>query len=250
MATSTSNPLIMKLQNLCRLGEREEDALSELTRNLRTVPAGTDLKAHGERPKQVHVVMEGLACRYKVLPDGRRQIMAFLVPGDPCDFQVFLLEQMDHGVATLTSSIVSTIPQSQIERIAESDALLTKAFWYSTLLDEAILREWLVNVGRRDAYERVAHLLWELFLRHAIVGRINGMTFSLPLTQRELADALGLSTVHINRTMQRLKSENVIETDGRMLVILQPARLRQISGFDPDYLHFGDSMRLGTVANL
>lgn len=250
MTMSTSNPLVLKLRTLCALGEREEEAISGLTRDVRTVNAGTDLKAHGERPKHVHVVMEGLACRYKVLPDGRRQIMAFLVPGDPCDFQVFLLDQMDHGVATLTNSIVATIPQDRIERITEGDATLTKAFWYSTLLDEAILREWLVNVGRRDAYERVAHLLWELFLRHAIVGRINGTAFSLPLTQRELADALGLSNVHINRTMQRLKSENVIDTEGRKLIILQPARLRQISGFDPDYLHFSDSIRLGAVSNL
>ncbi len=251
MPRTTDNPLVLRLRQCAVLSDEDERCLQEMTRDVRSVPADVDLKSHGEKPGTVHIMMEGLACRYKVLPDGRRQIMAFMVPGDPCDLKVALLKQMDHGICTLAPSFVAHVPHATIEQIAERRPSIARAFWCSTLLDGAILREWLVNIGRRDAFERVAHLLWELFLRHAIVGRVEGTTFALPLTQSELADALGLSNVHINRTMQRLRAEELIESDGHRIVILQPTRLRQVCGFECDYLHLDENDRsfLG-VANL
>lgn len=229
-----------RLGRFGELGPDDQAWLARMVANVIEVPADHDLKAHGERPDGVHVVLDGMACRYKILPDGRRQILAFLVPGDSCDLHVFLLNHMDHGISTLTPSRIAMIPSEQIMQATAERPMLTRAFWMSTMVDEAILREWLVNIGQRDAYERLAHLLWELYLRHAVVGLTQGSTFELPLTQRELADALGLSPVHINRTLRRLRAEGVVEIGGRVLQILQPDLLKRIAGFDPDYLHLDD----------
>ena len=149
----------------------------------------------------------------------------------------FLLEQMDHSIGTLTPSTVAMISRQDVEAALAERPGLARAFWLSTMLDEAILREWLVNIGRRNAYERMAHLLWELYLRHAVVGCVDEGGFYLPLTQADLADALGLSTVYVNKTITRLRASGIIETDRRLIRILEPAELSTIAGFDASYLH-------------
>jgi CRP-like cAMP-binding protein len=185
----------------------------------------------------LHVVLDGLACRYKILQDGRRQILAFLVPGDPCDFHAFLLPGVDHNLATLAPSLVASVPRQDIETALAQRPALARAFSFSMLLDVSVLREWLVNVGRRNAYERMAHLLWEMYLRHALVGRVSEDAFHLPLTQADLADALGLSTVYVNKTITRLRASGIIETDRRQIRILKPDALSAIAGFDASYLY-------------
>ena len=233
------HPLIRRLRRLSKLSPEDEASLLDVIGDPVAVPADRDLKAHGEAPLAVHVIVDGLACRYKILPDGRRQIVAFLVPGDPCDPQVFLLGTMDHGLCTLAPSLVATIAPEEIVRVTAERPAIARAFWLSALVDQSVLREWLVNIGRRDAYERIAHLLWELYLRHRAVGLATGSSFDLPLTQQELADSLGLSAVHVNRTLQRLRADGVLASGGGSLTILQPDELQRISAFDPDYLHLG-----------
>lgn len=232
-----TNPFLLRLRQCSGLTPDDEACLERLTRNASSLPADRQLKTEGDQPTQVHIVLEGLACRYKILPDGRRQILAFLVPGDPCDFQVFLLPHMDHSLGTLAPSVVANVSRQDIESAIAERPGLARAFWFSTLLDEAIMREWLVNVGRRNAYERMAHLLWELYLRHAVVGKVAEGAFHLPLTQADLADALGLSTVYVNKTITRLRGSGIIETDRRQVRILKPAELSAIAGFDAGYLH-------------
>ncbi len=232
-----TNPFLLRLRQFVDLNADDVAYVRHMTRNATSLPADRQLKAEGEAPTHVHVVLDGLACRYKILADGRRQILAFLVPGDPCDFQVFLLEHMDHSIGTLTPSTVATVSRQDIETALDERPALARAFWFSTMLDEAILREWLVNVGRRNAYERMAHLLWELYLRHAAVGKVAEDRFFLPLTQSDLADALGLSTVYVNKTITRLRASGIIETDRRQIRILEPAELSAIAGFDAAYLH-------------
>ena len=232
-----ANPLLLRLRQFAELTPDDEAYVRHMTRSVTSVPADRQLKAEGDAPGQVHVVLDGLACRYKILADGRRQILAFMVSGDPCDFQVFLLDHMDHSIGTLTPSIIATVPRREIETALEERPAIARAFWLSTMRDEAVLREWLVNVGRRNAYERMAHLLWELYLRHAIVGKVSEDTFFLPLTQTDLADALGLSTVYVNKTITRLRASGIIETDRRQIRVLQPAELSTIAGFDASYLH-------------
>lgn len=231
------NPFVLRLRHCTEIGRDDEAYLTHMMRNTAVVSADRQLKVEGDQPTHVHVVLDGLACRYKILPDGRRQILAFMVPGDPCDFQVFLLSTMDHSIATLTPSTVATVSRQDIETALAERPSLSRAFWFSTMLDEAILREWLVNVGRRNAYERMAHLLWELYLRHAVVGKVGDGAFHLPLTQADLADALGLSTVYVNKTITRLRSLGIVETDRRQIRLLDPAELCAIAGFDAAYLH-------------
>jgi CRP-like cAMP-binding protein len=231
------DPFLVRLRQLTALDSDDEAFVRHMMRNTGSVPPDRQLKAEGDQPTHVHVVLDGLACRYKILADGRRQILAFMVPGDPCDFQVFLLEHMDHSIGTLTPSVVATVTRHEIETTLDERPAIARAFWLSTMRDEAVLREWLVNVGRRNAYERMAHLLWELYLRHAIVGKVSEDTFYLPLTQADLADALGLSTVYVNKTITRLRASGIIETDRRQIRILEPAELSTIAGFDASYLH-------------
>jgi CRP-like cAMP-binding protein len=164
--------------------------------------------------------------------------MAYLLPGDFCDLYVFILKAMDHGIATLSRCKVVAIPRHRTLELTERPAI-ARAFWWAALVDEATLREWLVNIGRRSAEHRVAHLLCELLLRLRVVGLANGDRFELPLTQGALADTMGLSEVHMNRVLQSLRSAGLITLGNRTLVILDVERLMALSDFNPNYLHLG-----------
>ena len=227
------------LSRLCRcaeLGADDAALVEHMVRNAAHVAADRQLQSEGDQPQVLRVVLDGLACRYKILPDGRRQILAFLVQGDHCDLHAFLLPRVDDGVATLAHSLVASIPRQEIEAALAERPALARAFSLSTLLEMFVLRQWLVNVGRRNAYERMAHLLWEMYLRHAIVGKVSQNAFHLPLTQADLADALGLSTVYVNKTITRLRASGIIETDRRQIRVLKPDELSAIAGFDDSYL--------------
>jgi CRP-like cAMP-binding protein len=230
------NPFVARLARCSDLDAEDCAFVERMTRNVVQVQADRQLQSEGDQPQVLYVILDGLACRYKILQDGRRQILAFLVPGDPCDFHVFLLPRVDHNLTTLAPSLVASVPRHDIETAMADRPALARAFSRSTLLDVSVLREWLVNVGRRNAYERMAHLLWEMYLRHALVGKVSEDAFHLPLTQADLADALGLSTVYVNKTNTRLRASGIIETDRRQIRILKPDELSAIAGFDGSYL--------------
>lgn len=234
-----ANKWVEKLRRYTELRADDEDLLLRLSAQPRHFDRRTDIISHGEKPSDIHVMLSGLACRYKVLPDGRRQIMAYLLPGDICDLYVFLLDEMDHGIGTLGPSEVAFVPKAEVLRIIEERPRLTQALWWSSLVDEAVLREWIVNMGQRGAYERIAHLMWELYLRHKAVGLIADEKFELPLSQQDIADTMGLSLAHVNKSLQRLRAEGVLEFREQTLSILKAQALREVSDFDPDYLHQG-----------
>jgi CRP-like cAMP-binding protein len=168
-----------------------------------------------------------------MLPDGGRQITGFLLPGDICDTGAAILKQTDHSIFALTQVKIASITRAAlIEATRER-----QAFWWASLVDEAVLRTWIVNLGRRDAHARIAHLLCELHARMKRVGLIQDGEFSLPLTQEQLADALGLTSVHVNRTLQRLRAEGLVALRNRTLTILDTERLSEVAGFDAGYLH-------------
>lgn len=210
--------------------------LGELVSNVRKVEARTDLISEGEKPSDVHLILDGFACRYKILADGKRHIMAYLVPGDFCDLHVSVLNEMDHNLGTLSPCSVVDIPRPQVLELLERPAV-ARAMWIAAVVDEATLREWLVNIGSRPAEERVGHLLCELLLRLRAVGFADGDSFELPITQGDLADTMGLSDVHMNRVIQRLRKAKLISLKNKILVILDYARLAEASGFNPNYLH-------------
>lgn len=232
-----SNMLVRKLLNVADLDSEQRSEIDQLCRHVRTVEARRDLIREGEVPDFLHLILEGWAARYKVLPDGSRQIIALLIPGDFCDLHVNVLARMDHGIVTLSSCRVAFIENGRVEDLISKDPRLARAFWWATLVDEAVLREWVVNNGRRNAHQRVAHLLCEMHVRMDMVGLARGGWLSLPLTQEQLSDATGMTPVHVNRTLQRLRSEDLIEIGKGQLTILDMQKLRDIAGFDPDYLH-------------
>jgi CRP-like cAMP-binding protein len=236
-AEMNDNPLLRKLANFTSLSDTEANAVRECCGDARVFAAGEDIIAQGDRTGGVKLLLEGFACRYKVLEDGRRQIVAYFVPGDLCDLRVFILKRMDHSIGAVAASRVATIAPHDILRLTNNFPNLTRALWWSTLVEEAIAREWIVNVGQRNAFERMGHLFCELLFRFRAVGLNQGNSCTLPLTQAELAETLGLSSVHVNRTLQELRRQQLIVLEGGTLTIPNLDKLMEESLFNPDYLH-------------
>jgi len=232
-----AHPVVLKLKRGADLSVDDTQALVDACSDVMTVPGREDLIEEGARPSNVHVVLEGFACRYKVLPDGGRQIMAWLVPGDFCDLHVAILGRMDHSIATLTPSKIARIGQDVVDRLTSTSPALGRALWWATLVDEGILREWLTNMGRRPADKQIAHLFCELLVRLRTVGLVEDDEVFMPLTQNELADSVGLSTVHVNRVVQELREKDLIAWQDKRLKIRDVPRLMQFAEFDPTYLH-------------
>jgi CRP-like cAMP-binding protein len=229
--------LVRKLETFAPLAEEEKRALAEAAGNVRRFPAREDLVREGEPTDGVKLILEGFACRYKVLPDGRRQIIAYLVPGDLCDVRVFLLKRMDHTIGALSPVETAVLSQESVNELMARYPRITRALWWSTLVEESVTREWIVNVGQRSAFERLAHLFCEIFARLRAVGLTHENRCELPLTQIELADTLALSAVHVNRTLMEMRRARLVTFQNRQLVIHDPAALEGAAGFNPNYLH-------------
>jgi CRP-like cAMP-binding protein len=232
-----NNPLLRKLCNFTELSEEECQAVVECCKDVRTVGAREDVISQGDRTGGVKLLLDGFACRYKTLEDGRRQIVAYFVPGDLCDLRVFILKRMDHSIGAIAPSRVATIAPENVLRLMHTYPALTRALWWSTLVEEAIAREWILNVGQRNALERTAHLFCELLYRFRAVGLNQGLSCTLPLTQVELAETLGLSPVHVNRTLQELRRQKLITLDDGTLTIQNLQALEELSFFNAEYLH-------------
>src|SRR5450631_1074360 len=231
------NLLLRKLANFTALPEEESQAVADCCYDVREVGAREDVISQGDRTGGVKLLLAGFACRYKTLEDGRRQIVAYFVPGDLCDLRVFILKRMDHSIGAIAPCRVATIAPDSVLKLMHGYPALTRALWWSTLVEEAIAREWIVNVGQRNALERTAHLFCELLYRFRAVGLNQGLSCTLPLTQVELAETLGLSSVHVNRTLQELRRQKLIALDGGTLTIRNLPALEELSFFNAEYLH-------------
>ncbi len=170
-------------------------------------------------------------------PNGKRQIFSFHIPGDIPDMQSIHLSVMDHTLGTICASKVAFIPHEHVRALNRSCPRIADVFWRDTLIDAAVFREWMAGIGRRSAFARIAHLFCELFLRYKATGLTNGNSFNLPVTQSEIGDALGLSTVHVNRVLQELRGNGLITLRGGFLTVLDWDGLREAGEFDPAYLH-------------
>jgi CRP-like cAMP-binding protein len=233
-----ANPLTMKLEQFTRFDPHERQRLDELLRYPRkTYARGEAILREGEVVRDIHLVLTGLAARAKTLPDGGRQIMAFLVPGDLCDVEVFVLAAMDHDITAMGDTSCVVIPGRVIDDLLSESSKLTRALWWSTMTDSAVLREWIINHGRRDAHERMAHLCYEMLIRHRIIAKTTDNEFPFPISQEDLADATGMSPVHANRTLQQLRSQGLIELKNKILTVLDPPRLRKVAQYEANYLH-------------
>lgn len=241
LSTLEANPAQPVIQRLNALRRLSDDGIASLERAIREsvqrIRAGEDLIREGDPVNHVRIVLSGWLCRYKALEDGRRQIVNFVLPGESCDAYAYLLSVMDHSIATLTPVVYAEVKRAQFEALVAHDRSVAEAFWCEALVNSAIQREWATNLGRRLALERVAHLLCEIHERLRPVGLIESNSCAFPVTQTDLADATGLSVVHLNRTLQDLRSSGLILLRERTLTIINLDALKETALFSPNYLY-------------
>ena len=230
-----ANHFVQKLRNLAELSSADTAAITSLTSNRRNYTSKQDMIREGDKPGPVFIILKGWACRYKILPNGSRQIMAFLMPGDACDLHVGILAEMDHNLQALTPCEVALIPGDRMEALLEEHPAIARAMYKSQLIDEGILRAWIVSMGRRSSVERVAHLMCELYLRSISIDSAAEAYF--PISQIVLADALGMTPVHVNRILKELRLAGAMSLQRGHLLITDSLKLVQIAGFDENYLH-------------
>jgi CRP-like cAMP-binding protein len=231
------NPLLRKLESVASVSADEKAAILDLPVTIRQMRADHDIVRERDRPTQCCLVLEGWLCRYKILESGARQIFSFHVGGDIPDLQSLHLRTMDHNLGTLVQSTVAFVPHDSVKNLAKDFPHICNVLWRDTLIDAAIFREWMVGMGRRDAPSRIAHVLCELFTKLRAVGLTTGNSCHFPITQSVLGDALGLSTVHVNRSLMELRGRGLIKLEKQVLTILKWDELQKEGGFDPLYLH-------------
>ncbi len=235
------SPLAQRLSAHVELSAADANLIRAATsKAVRTAAAHHDVVREGDIPRSVKAILNGWAIRYKQLPDGRRQILALMIPGDIGGGNAFVGDAMDHSICALTTLRYAEVSQADFDTLVESSPRIAKALWWNSLVMVSIQREWTTNIGQRQAYERIAHLLCETFARLQAVGLTRGDTCDFPLTQTDIADATGLTAVHVNRMIQALRHDGLIELRDKRLTIRDSARLRQVAMFNPAYLHLDE----------
>ncbi|MDG4908705.1 Crp/Fnr family transcriptional regulator [Mesorhizobium sp. WSM4898] len=234
---SSSDLIIRKLQVISDLSRADIAILEGIGVQERDYRASQDIVAEGDRPSHSFAVLDGLVASAKFTGEGKRQITSIFVPGDLPDLHGIHLSVMDCTFAPLTPARVGFMRHDVLRAICARHPSIANVFWRSTLIDAAIYREWVTNVGRRDAYVRMAHILCELIVRLHAVGQIQDHVAELPISQAVLGDALGLSAVHVNRMLQELRRDGLISTSGSRLKAVDWKGLVRAGDFYTTYLH-------------
>jgi CRP-like cAMP-binding protein len=235
------NPLVAKLLQFTPLSDEEIRVLEVLCSREERFKGSVDILVEGAAPRSAFVVTRGMACRYRLLADGRRQVLTFFIPGDFIDMHVLLLNSIDHFISTIGETRLAAIDRITVIDIVALHPRIKAAFWWSARQEDAMMRERIVALGRRNARGRVAYLLCELVWRQRAISRSEGHAIRLPLTQTDLADALGLTPISVNRILQAFRREQLITLRQRRLTLCDVARLQTISGLAPDYLQLGST---------
>lgn len=231
------DPVFKRWKRHAPLTPEDRRALEELPWTRRTFERDAYYVREGEPTTICTVLLSGYAYRQKLVTDGSRQIISFHIPGEFLDIQNCMLEVADHNVQSLGRTIVATVPKGPLMAVIGARPNIRRGIWYDSLIDASIFREWVVNVGRRDARERIAHLLCEVTARMTAAGLDEGPTFDFPVTQEQIADATGLTSVHTNRTLQSLRKDGLINLSSNRLTILDWEALAEIGDFNKRYLH-------------
>ena len=229
--------MVAKLMLWADLDKADQEALLALPHAVRSMRSQEFIVREDDCPTHCCVLLSGYAFRHKVAGNGGRQIFSIHMKGDIVDLHNSLLRYADHNIQAMTAVKVAMIPIEAIRNIVARFPAVGRAMWYETLVDAAIFREWTLNVGRRDAQTRTAHMLCEFAIRLQVAGLGEESTFELPMTQEQLGDALALSVVHINRTLKRLADDGLIERSKRSVRILEFQQLARRGDFDSKYLH-------------
>ena len=245
-----SNVLTMKLEQFTRFTDAERvrlDGLFQLPR--KTYAAGEAIFVEGAKVNSVYLIVEGVAARRKTLPNGDRQTMGFLIPGDLCELEVFVLSSMDHDLVAVCETTCTVIPKTVISGLLTESSTLTQALWWSTMADHAMVRSRIIDHGRRGSYERLAHLFYEMLIRYRLIGLAQDNSYPFPSTQLELAEATGMTPVHVNRTLKMLRSHGLIRFANKRVNVLDPERLKQAACFESNYLHLERTERETDVSH-
>jgi CRP-like cAMP-binding protein len=229
--------MVRKLSQHRPLDQSDREAILNLPVSPRRLKPGQYLVWDGDRPQQTCLLLSGFAMRHKEAGNGGRQILSIHMRGDVLDLQNSMLGMADHNVQMLTAGEVGMIPVEAMRDIAFRHPAVGLAMWYETLIDGSIYRECLVNIGRRDARTRIAHLLCEIALRMEVAGLGRSTSYELPITQEQLADSVALTSVHVNRTLMRLEEERLITRTKREVTVIDWERLVSAADFEPRYLH-------------
>jgi CRP-like cAMP-binding protein len=236
MPDLSAHPLVRKLNSLVALSELEISALLGVLGPIHARGSHENLVRTNEKVDGVAVIISGFACQQRLLPDGRRQIVGYFLPGDICDTTSFVGQSNRYSVVALADSTIVMLSHSDLNEITSTYSHLARALWCHTVIETAIGREWLINVGQRTALERLAHLFCEVRFRMEAVGETTQAGCNLPVTQSELADTAALSTVHVNRTLKELRRLGLASLDCKTLLIHDFSGLRALAMFDSDYL--------------
>lgn len=228
--------LLMKLGVRDTITPEEAAALRASVGTVREAPADKTIIRSGEVVDESTLLIDGLMCRYKDLKSGNRQISELHVAGDFVDLHSFTLKRLDHSIMTLTPCRFALVPHERLKAITEQFPHLTRVLWFSTNLDAAIHREWVLSLGRRPALGRTAHLMCELYYRFRVVGMTDGLSYELPITQTDLAECVGLTPVHVNRTLKALRDRGLVTFRNGLVAIDDLAGLENVAEFTTTYL--------------
>ena len=229
--------ILNRIKRLGYLSQADVDAIRGLRFDIEAAAAGQLLVREGAATDRCCLLVSGYACRHKTTRDGGRQIVSFHVAGDILDLQHMLFARADHNVETVTEAMIAWVPQEALRRLITERPTISAALWHETMIEASIFREWVLNIGRRDARSRIAHMLCEFAARCEAAGLGAQERLKLPMTQEHIADATGLTAVHVNRMLRTLRNEGVIAGAGKYLQIADPERMREVADFDPAYLH-------------
>ncbi|MDP5277889.1 Crp/Fnr family transcriptional regulator [Sphingomonas sp. DG1-23] len=234
---------LMKLRARDDISAEEEQALRDAAGEVIHYPANRTFITAGQELSCSTLLLDGIIARYKDLSDGQRQITELHVAGDFADLHSFTLKHLDHSVMALTPARIVQVPHEKLKDITERHPHLARVLWFSTNLDAAIHREWEVSLGRRNALQRTAHIFCELQVRLGIVGLASEQGYALPITQVDLAECLGLTSVHVNRVLKELRERALVEFRSGRVTITDLAGLRSLAEFDPAYLYLDKRRR-------
>lgn len=229
--------VIRKLASVFDLRDDEKKAIHDLPISTLALRSNQDIVKMGEQPTRCCLIVQGFACAYKLTFDGRRQILALYIPGDIPDLQSLHLKVLDINIASISSCRLGFIEHEDIRQLCESHPRLASALWRETLVQASISREWMLNIGQRNSYSRIAHLLCEILMRLKVVGLADKQTFVMPATQAELADATGMTPVHMNRSLQALRTDGLIVNTNKTITIPDWQKMVEAGEFAPFYLH-------------
>ncbi|NOJ47596.1 Crp/Fnr family transcriptional regulator [Bradyrhizobium archetypum] len=235
--------LLFRLERFNELTTEDRQRIADLPLKLVNYPAGRDVLSHGYATSQCTLVLDGFLFSHKPVSGSRRQITSFFVPGDVADLATLYLPAVDHSITTLGPAVLAFVPHTALKEAADRSTALTQAFWRETLMQAAILQEWIVNLGRRDAFARIAHIVCELTVRLQASGMARDLSFAMPWTQTDVADACGISNVHANRVIQEMRYLGLVDWNSRRLTIRDWNALMRLGDFNDDYLQYCASIK-------